>query len=109
MSRTIRQQLSNCFINARGEVCSNLATSRSKVAVTIRNAERKRSLIREKRNLERDVRNLEAQRDKLRKEGLTLGAIQREGMFKRANTMHQRSLDKKARLLKVVKELNSLS
>jgi predicted phage-related endonuclease len=41
MSKSIKEQLSNVFINGRGEVCINLETTKSKVGEEVRKTRKK--------------------------------------------------------------------
>ena len=94
--------LSNCFFNLRGEFCTNLDTSRSKVAVQLREQkvldeekERKRRAeqarlehnkpIRKKlRRLEKEIRKLERRRDDFIKMALHRPDLDKTSLFQDA-------------------------
>ncbi|MGW8179314.1 MAG: hypothetical protein ACWGQW_11220 [bacterium] len=85
MSKTLKEQLNNVFINGRGEVCSNLETTRSKAGSELRKhrdevedsktrrqeAAKARKRLRELRSMEREM---EKRIKTLRAEGMQHGA-----------------------------------
>lgn len=84
MSKTLKEQLGNVFINGRGEVCSNLETTRSRVGSEVREQrqtvesrkEHRQETAEAKKKL-RDLRNKEREMEQkiktLRSEGLSHG------------------------------------
>lgn len=84
MSKTLQEQLGGVFINGRGEVCSNLETTKSKVGSKVRekrqdvesSKDRRQEVGEAKRKL-RELRNKEREMEQkikiLRSEGLTHG------------------------------------
>lgn len=94
--------LNNCYFNLRGEFCTNLETSRSKVAVQLREdraakeeAARKRAVEEKRRahnspiekkivKLEREIRKLERRRDDFIKMALQRTDLDKTSLFKDA-------------------------
>jgi outer membrane murein-binding lipoprotein Lpp len=104
----LKNQLSGVFVNKKGEICKNLATSSSQVAVDIRRRQKIAKLSKQIRDLNTRIRTWENRRDQVRKQGLQLGGDKRTRLFRTANELHNKALAGKRKVSVLTHQLKDL-